>query len=90
MPSGAPPHPVLVRILHFKDQDTILRAARDLPDLKIDNGKISIFPNFSAEVQQHRQQFFEIKKCLRVLRDALSGPTAGGGTNWFPVFFLIT
>lgn len=68
LPPGAPPRPVLARILHFKDRDTILRAARDLPDIKIDNGKISIFPDFSAEVQRRRLQFFDVKKRLRVLQ----------------------
>lgn len=68
MPPGAPPRPVLARILHYKDRDTILRAARDIPDIRIDNGKISIFPDFSAEVQRRRLQFFDVKKRLRALQ----------------------
>lgn len=69
-PPGAPPRPVLVRVLHYKDRDVILRAARDLPELAIDNSRISIFPDFSAEVQRRRMQFIAVKKRLRDLQIA--------------------
>lgn len=49
-----------VRILHYKDRDTILRIARDLPDLKIDNQKIRMFPDFSAEVQRRRVRDLQV------------------------------
>lgn len=60
-PPGAPPRPV---ILHFKDRDTILWLAQDLPDLKIDNNKIGKYPYFSVEVQQRHMLFMDIKKQL--------------------------
>lgn len=68
LPPGAPPRPVLVRVLHYKDRDAILRAARDLPELAIDNSRISIFPDFSAEVQRRRMQFTAVKKRFRDLQ----------------------
>lgn len=63
---GVPSHPLLVRIFHFKDRVTILQIARDLYDLKIDNHKISIFFDCSAQVQRRRMQFLDIKKRLCV------------------------
>lgn len=67
LPPGAPPCAVLVWVLHYKDRDTILQTARDLPELQIDNSRISVFPNFSAEVQRRGMQFTTIKKRLRDL-----------------------
>lgn len=62
LPPGAPLYPILVRILHFQDRDTILWIAWDLSDLKFDNHKISTFPDFSAEVQRGHMQFLDINE----------------------------
>lgn len=67
LPPGAPPRPVLIKLLHFKDRDTILRKARDLPDAMINGCRVSFYPDFSAEVQKRRMQFLDVKKRLRNL-----------------------
>lgn len=66
-PQGAPPHPSLFRLLNYKDQDAILNKARTAGTLKVDNAKVSLFPDFSAEVQQQRSKCMDIKKRLRTL-----------------------
>lgn len=52
-PPGAPPRPFLFRLLNYKDRDAILNKARTAGTLKVDNAKVSLFPDFSAEVQVH-------------------------------------
>lgn len=69
-PPGAPPPSVLVRMLHFKDWDTILRIATDVPDLRIDHNRISICPDFSVKVQQHCMQFIAFKSRCHLIHDA--------------------
>lgn len=66
-PQGAPPRAFLFRLLNYRDRDTILSKARVTPSLKVDNTKISLFPDFSAEVQRQRAKFLDIKKRLRAV-----------------------
>lgn len=68
LPPGAPPRPILVKLLHFKDRDTILRKARDLPAATINGSRISFYPDFSTEVQKRRMLFQDIKRRLRALQ----------------------
>lgn len=68
LPPGAPPRPVLIKLLHYKDRDAILRAARQNPDISINGHKIAFFPDFSAEVQRKRAQFIDVKRRLRSLQ----------------------
>ncbi|XP_044133543.1 prolyl 3-hydroxylase 1 [Bufo gargarizans] len=35
LPHGRPPRPILAKILHYRDRDTVLRASSTHPDLKI-------------------------------------------------------
>lgn len=67
LPPGAPPRPVLVKLLHFRDRDAILRRARDLTDVMLNGCRVSFYPDFSAEVQKRRMQFMDVKKRLRAL-----------------------
>lgn len=65
---GAPPCPFLLKMLNYKDRDTILSKARTMgPDMVIDNLKISLFSDFLADVQKWRAQFTDIKKSMRAL-----------------------
>lgn len=64
-PPGAPPRPILLKLLHFRDRDAALRKAREKGDLTIDGHKVSLFPDFSGEIQRQRMQFQDIKKRLR-------------------------
>lgn len=67
LPPGAPPRSVLIRILHFRDRDIVLRRARELEDIRLDGSKIAFFPDFSINVQKKRAQFQDIKRRLRAL-----------------------
>lgn len=49
-PSGAPPRPLLAKLLNFRDEATILHTAHNLPEFKFNGDRISIFPAFSAAV----------------------------------------
>lgn len=64
---GAPPRPVLMKLLHFRDRDAILRAAREKGDIMMHGHRISFYPDFSADIQKKRMQFLDIKKRLRNL-----------------------
>lgn len=66
-PQGAPLRPFLFRLLNYRDRDTILSKARITPSLKVDNAKISLFPDFLVEVQRQRAKFLDIKKRLRAV-----------------------
>lgn len=68
LPPGAPPRPVLVKLLHFKDRDIILRKARDLPDVAINGSHVSFYLDFFAAVQKRRMQFQDVKRRLRSLQ----------------------
>lgn len=67
LPPGNPPRAMLVRILNCRDRDVILRKAREVEDLSVDGQRVSIFPDFSAEVQKRRLKFVDVKKRLRDL-----------------------
>lgn len=65
---GAPPRPFLFKLLNYKDRDVILRNARLKPAaLKVDNAKISLFPDFSADLQKQQAKFTDVKRRLRDL-----------------------
>lgn len=65
---GAPPWPFLFKLLNYKDSDVILYNARIRPEaLRIDNAKISLFPNFPADLQKQRAKFTDVKRRLRDL-----------------------
>lgn len=64
-PSGAPPRPFLVRFLNYRDRDMILAEARKHQDLKFENARIMLFPDFSAETQRRRRSFTDVKRRLR-------------------------
>lgn len=53
-PQGALLCPFLFRLLNYKDRDAVLSKARTTENLRVDNAKISLFPDFSAEVQRQR------------------------------------
>ncbi|KAG9466753.1 hypothetical protein GDO78_016179 [Eleutherodactylus coqui] len=60
----APPRPLLPKLLNSHDRDVILQTARKGGPFRYDNLAISIFPNFSADLQKQRTSFFGIKRQL--------------------------
>ena len=63
----APPRAIIARILNFRDRDTILRAARKVQELRLQNSRIMIFPDYSRAVQSRRRSFEEVKQKLRTM-----------------------
>lgn len=66
-PPGAPPRPILLKLLNFRDRDVALRVAREKGELSINGHRVSLYPDFSGEIQRQRLQFQDIKKRLRAL-----------------------
>lgn len=64
---GAPTRHILIKLLHFRNRDSTLRAAREKKDLDINGHKVSFSPDFSTEIQKRRMQFSDIKQRLRDL-----------------------
>lgn len=62
---GNPPRPFLLKLLNYRDRDRILAAAREKQDLRFNNAKIMLFPDYSPEVQQRRRSFTEVRRRLR-------------------------
>lgn len=62
---GLPPRPLLARLLNCRDRDAILRKARQKGEIHFENSKVSIFPDFSLELQKQRATFFEVKRRMR-------------------------
>lgn len=76
---------------NYKDRDVILTKARSMEDeLMIDNSKISLFPDFSPDLQRQREKFQVVNKHLHYLNvpicHDLSDPAIGvcnGGNACF-------
>lgn len=66
-PPGGQDRPFLLKLLHYKDRDIILRLARQKVDMEIQGAKISIYPDFSAAVQKQRAKFTEVKRRMRAI-----------------------
>lgn len=64
-PPGEYPRPFLVRFLNYRDRDMILAASRKHDELKFENAKVMLFPDFSAETQRKRRSFNDVRKRLR-------------------------
>lgn len=54
---GAPPRTFILRLLNFRDRDEVLRAARVQGEVRYQNGKLLIFPDYSIETQKLRKSF---------------------------------
>lgn len=62
LPLGNHPRPVLFKLLNYKDRDVILTKARTMSGaMAIDNSKVPLFPDFSAELQKHHATFIDVK-----------------------------
>ena len=66
-PPGAPPRPIIARVLNYKDRDTVLRKARELGTIHYENQKIMLFPDYTPQVQKARKTFEAVKIKLRAM-----------------------
>lgn len=52
LPTGTPPRPVLIKILHFKDRDIMLRKAREMKDVMVEESRVAFYPDYPAEIKE--------------------------------------
>ncbi|KAM9316655.1 proto-oncogene tyrosine-protein kinase ROS [Gastrophryne carolinensis] len=57
LPPGTPPRPFIFKVLHYRDRDAILAAARMKGAVTFNNARLSFFPDFTSEVQKLRRSF---------------------------------
>ncbi|KAJ1191730.1 hypothetical protein NDU88_001046 [Pleurodeles waltl] len=62
---GRPPHVVIARLLHYRDRDILLQRAREVGPFKVANGEVTLFPDFTLDVQTKRASFLAVKRALR-------------------------
>lgn len=70
VPSRAPPpggHPrsVIMKMLNYKDKVTLMQKAREMGDIFYNGAKISLYPDYSPDLQKHRAAFMEIRRSLQ-------------------------
>lgn len=70
----------------------MLVAARNMPELTFENTKVSLYPDYSPEVQQQRRSFTDVRKRLQEkgLKYSLLYPSKlkiidGGSTRYFDI-----
>ncbi|KAJ1108094.1 hypothetical protein NDU88_005476 [Pleurodeles waltl] len=63
-PPGTPPHPIIARLLNYRDRDTVLRLAREKSPLIFKNSEINFFPDYTPGIQAQRRAFLPIKRLL--------------------------
>lgn len=63
LPPGNHPRPFLFKLLNYKDRDAILPKARTMSRaMAINISKVSLFPDFSAELQKQHAKLITLKK----------------------------
>lgn len=62
---GGQPRPLIVKILFFRDKVTILQKAREMKNILYNGARISLYPDFSPELQRQRAKFVECKRSLQ-------------------------
>lgn len=67
-PLGGHPRPLIFKLLCFRDKVTILQKAREMKNIQHNSVRISIYPDFSPELQRQRARFAECKRKLQQLR----------------------
>lgn len=60
-PVGSPPHTFILCLLNFRDRDKVLRAARMQGEVRYQNGKLLIFPDYSIGTQKLKKSFAQVK-----------------------------
>lgn len=65
---GGHPRPFIFKLLCFRDKVTILQKARELRNIQHNGARISLYPDFSPELQRQRAKFGDCKHKLQQLR----------------------
>ena len=66
-PPGASPCPIIARLLNYRDRDAALRKSRELKELRYEGSVLSLFPDFTQQVQDSRRKFQQAKRKLQEL-----------------------
>ncbi|KAJ1120546.1 hypothetical protein NDU88_008711 [Pleurodeles waltl] len=67
-PPGTSPKPIIVKLLNYRDHDAALRRARELKTLQHEGMTISLYTDFTQQVQEAIRQFITGKRQLRDLQ----------------------
>ncbi|KAJ1087705.1 hypothetical protein NDU88_000870 [Pleurodeles waltl] len=62
---GVPLRAIIARLLNYRD--CVLREARDSDKAVFENGKISIYPDYTNKVKNSRNSFWEVKAKLHAM-----------------------
>ena len=62
---GMPARAVVAKLLHYRDLDAILQKARNHGPYTIANARVSIFPDYTFNVQRQKTSFMAVKRELR-------------------------
>lgn len=62
---GAPPRPIIAKLLNYRDRDAALRVARERQVLSFEGSTLSLYPDFTAQVQEARRHFVPMKRQLK-------------------------
>lgn len=65
-PPGAAPRPIIARLLNYRDRDAALRIAREKRQLQFEGLQFTLYPDFTAIVQEERRKFLPAKQKLRL------------------------
>uniref|UniRef100_A0A3B3Y8T4 L1 transposable element RRM domain-containing protein n=1 Tax=Poecilia mexicana TaxID=48701 RepID=A0A3B3Y8T4_9TELE len=63
--TSAGPRHILVRFLRFADREKIRLRAREIGSFQWKGNKLEFFPDFTKEVQEKRNKFFEVRRMCR-------------------------
>uniref|UniRef100_H2ZTN0 L1 transposable element RRM domain-containing protein n=1 Tax=Latimeria chalumnae TaxID=7897 RepID=H2ZTN0_LATCH len=61
---GQCPRAFVIKLLRFPTRELLLRVAKNKGQLKWEQHRISLFPDWSRELQAKRQRFWEVRKML--------------------------
>ncbi|KAJ1141776.1 hypothetical protein NDU88_008104 [Pleurodeles waltl] len=64
-PPGAPPRPIVARLLHYRDRDTALRLSHEKHPLQFGGNEISIYPDSTIAVQEAHKKYATVKQKMR-------------------------
>lgn len=59
------PRPLIAKFLNFRVKEKVLRLARSKGEIIYENKKISLYPDYSADLQRRRDEFRDVKRTLR-------------------------
>lgn len=67
LPGNAPPRPLIMKFLNYRDKVRVQDAARRKGKILYNDRQVMLFPDVSAELHKQRRKFDEVKRKLREL-----------------------